>query len=153
MLLMESFQMSEVGLKHTRRVFNMWLFLAYVGGLTYSLHSIIGWTVEPFAKHGFTLRALKRLYVARTTERNAFKENPQDGKRFQRHFEDLDLENNSMFEGGQSRGKQRDRRNSYKEDDALQSARSSQGLRNYRNEDQTPGAHDWNGKNHRQPQQ
>ena len=152
-MLIEKFSMSDIGLKHTRRVFNMWLFLAYVGGLTYSLHSIIGWSVEPFAKHGFVLRALKRLYVARTQDQFAFKQNAQDGTRFQRHFEDLDVQNNSMFEGGQSRSKNRDRRGSYKEEDALQSARSSQGLRNHRNEEHTPGAQDWNEKNQKHSQQ
>ena len=60
------------------------------------------------------LRALKRLYVAITQDQFAFKQNAQVESRFQCHFEDLDFQNNSMFEDEQSRSKNRERSGSYK---------------------------------------
>jgi hypothetical protein len=42
--------------------------------------------VRPCAKHGFTLRAIKRLYLIRTKDDLLYKTNSNDSMRYQRDF-------------------------------------------------------------------
>ena len=81
--------MSDIAVKHNRRSFTFWMWLALVGGVTQSLLLAFNWIVSPFAKFGFQLRAAKRLYWARTSDDKLFLEKPEDKIRYRRDFDEF----------------------------------------------------------------
>ena len=50
---------------------------------------LFGWVVAPIASHGFEVRALKRLYWARTKDDALLREKPRDYYLYQKTFEEL----------------------------------------------------------------
>jgi hypothetical protein len=91
-----------LGVKHNRRVLTFWIWVAILGGITQSCMIFLNWCVLPFSKHGFQLRAAKRLYFARTQDPKLFKSRPHDGTRYKRDFEELNIsvEEQAEYEGG-----------------------------------------------------
>ena len=53
LILEQNFYISEVGLKHNRRSFTVWMLLALIGGIIQSLLIGFNWIVSPFAKFGW----------------------------------------------------------------------------------------------------
>lgn len=71
------------------RVYTFWIWLAVIGGIIQSLILLFKWGVRPFAKHGFILRALKRLYWVRTKDESLFKVRSNDSMRYKRDFPEI----------------------------------------------------------------
>ena len=78
MLLEQTLDVSDIAVKHNRRAYTFWMWLAMIGGITQSLLIAFNWMVAPFAKFGFQMRAYKRLYWARTSEDKLFDTKPDD---------------------------------------------------------------------------
>jgi hypothetical protein len=87
-LVEQTFSISEIAIKHNRRVYNFWMWLAMIGGIITSLMIVFNWLVAPFAKFGFQMRAIKRLYWVRTSDEKLFNEKPKDKNRYKRDFEE-----------------------------------------------------------------
>lgn len=85
----QNFFVGEVGLKHNRRTFTFWMWLALIGGVTQSLLIVFNWIVSPFAQFGFQMRAYKRLYWARTSDDKLFHKKETDKVRYRRDFDGL----------------------------------------------------------------
>ena len=88
-IVQQKFSVSDIAVKHNRRSFTFWMWLALVGGVTQSLLLAFNWIVSPFAKFGFQLRAAKRLYWARTSDDKLFLEKPEDKIRYRRDFDEF----------------------------------------------------------------
>jgi hypothetical protein len=67
----------------------LWELIGNIGGSMYLLLLIFGAFVAPIAKHGFKLRAIKRLYWARTNDPELFRPKKRDEAAEQKMFKDL----------------------------------------------------------------
>ena len=88
-LLQQDFGVTSTGLRHHRKPFSIWGFFAYIGGIVSILMILFNWCVGPFARHGFLVRAMKRLYYARTPDKRLLQERSEDNYRYRRQFEEL----------------------------------------------------------------
>ena len=89
LLLLQSMSVSPVAQMHHTRVFTFWMMLALIGGVLFSLAQGFKWCLRPCAKHGFTMRAIKRLYLVRTKDEKLYKTSSKDSIRYQRDFNEI----------------------------------------------------------------
>ena len=61
-------------LEHERRVYGILDALGDFGGVEFLLETIAAFLVAPFAAHNFLIYAISRLYKAKSTENNLFKQ-------------------------------------------------------------------------------
>ena len=64
--------MSQNGVNHKRRVYNMIDFMGDIGGLLEISMIIFGVILFPISYHSFVLRAAKRMFFARTRDGSIF---------------------------------------------------------------------------------
>ena len=73
---------SPLALMHHKRVFTIWMMLAMIGGITFALIQCFTWCIRPCAKHGYTMRMIKRLYLVRTKDDKIYKARSDDSIRY-----------------------------------------------------------------------
>ena len=55
------------------RAYNVFELFAFIGGLVVFFGIAFTYSLRPFQKHAFKMKALKRLYYAKTESENCFK--------------------------------------------------------------------------------
>lgn len=71
-LLTQTLSLTADGQQYHRRIYSVFHAMAFVGGLGYVLMSIFSFFLTPCAAYSFRMRALKRLYFARTSDLGIF---------------------------------------------------------------------------------
>lgn len=71
-LLQQRISLSGEGYQFRREKHSYIDFLAFMGAVTYSITCLISFLIGPIQRHSFNLRAIKRLYVARSQGKDIF---------------------------------------------------------------------------------
>ena len=59
-------------IEHSRTVYNILDLLGDLGGLTEVFLLVVGYFINPIAEHNFTLKAARRLFIAKTKKDDLF---------------------------------------------------------------------------------
>lgn len=70
-ILAQKISLSGEGFEYLKEYHSFIDFLALMGGVTYSTYCLIGMLIGPIQRHSYKMRAIKRLYFARS-EKNIF---------------------------------------------------------------------------------
>ena len=77
-----SMMLSEIAVSHSRQIYDIIDLLGDLGGVMEVLLFVFGFIFFPFSEHNYIIRALQKLYMARTTNDKIFKRRRIDTKEF-----------------------------------------------------------------------
>lgn len=67
-----SFTLSEVKIEHTREIYNLLDVIGDLGGVIDIVILLIGFFVFPYSEHNFYLKAIQKMFLARTKNNSIF---------------------------------------------------------------------------------
>ena len=71
-LLEINYEIGDKFLMHDREIYNLIALIGDLGGVMEVFIFVVGVLVYPINKHSFTIKSLKRLFIARTTDQTIF---------------------------------------------------------------------------------
>lgn len=72
------FYMQDEYMEHSREAYGTLDLLGDLGGVTEVIMIVFGFLIYPISEHSFTLKAAKKMFLARTTDETLFVSRPQD---------------------------------------------------------------------------
>ena len=73
--------MQDEFIVHTRVAYGTLDVLGDLGGVTEVIMIVFGFLIYPISEHSFTLKAAKKMFLARTTDKTLFVSKPQDSQK------------------------------------------------------------------------
>ena len=65
--------MDQTTILHTRRIYSLFDLLGDLGGVTEVIMLAFGFMLYPISEHSFYLKAIKKLFIAKTTNEKLFR--------------------------------------------------------------------------------
>ena len=66
--------MDNQGINHQRKIYNLLDLLGDLGGVTEVIMICFGIFIYPISEHSFVIKALKKVYMAKTNDRDLFED-------------------------------------------------------------------------------
>lgn len=80
LLLDHNFFMEGITVTHKRKIYDIVALLGDLGGVTEVIMIVLGCLLYPIAESSYNMMSTKRLFLARTSDQNIFKDNAKDDR-------------------------------------------------------------------------